>query len=145
MAAAWLAIMVDPDHIQSLADSMHEPDLGAIVALQVAHPNNPDLLRLKQHAALKNASCQSWKDLCLPSRGGGSDRLQVFVSERSEAGSGVLVKAVARAIRTLYLLLEKCFTVSQDVKLNGPTKAESAARLDAIDLPIDQGVQTSHY
>ena len=54
-AAAWRTMMVDPDHIQSLCEGMHESGVATILALHATHPDNEDLQRLKQHAALKNA------------------------------------------------------------------------------------------
>ena len=43
--------------------------------------------------------------------------------ERAETSNDNLIKALARAILALYVLLEKRFTVSQNVKKNGPDKS----------------------
>ena len=123
LEAAWQSMMVDPDHIQSLCEGINDNGLATILALQATHPDNPDL-RLKQHAALKNAPRQKWKKLCLPELGGGSDRLRIFLLERAETCGDNLIKALARAILALYVLLERRFTVSQNVKKNGPQKAD---------------------
>ena len=133
ISATWSSLMVDPDHMLALSEGMHESGVAAILALQAAHPENPDLLRLKQHAAMKNAPRQKWKKLCLPSHGGGSDRLQVFLLERSESSGDNLIKALARAILALFFLLEKRYTVSQNVKKNGPKKSEDQ-RLELMPL-----------
>ena len=124
MSAAWQSLMVDPDHIQSLCDGIQETGLATILALHATHPNNVDLQRLKHHASLKNAPRAKWKSLCLPERGGGSDRLRVFLLERAESSSDNLIKALARAILAMYVLVERRFTVSQVVKKNGPEKSE---------------------
>ena len=124
MSAAWRSLMVDPDHIQALSEGLHESGVATILALQATHPDNPDLLQLKQHAAMKNAPRVTWKSLCLPSRGGGSDRLQVFLLERAESCEDHLIRALARAVLALHMLLEKRYTVSQNLKKNGPRKSE---------------------
>ena len=125
LAAAWQAMMVDPDHIQSLSEGIHESGFATILALHATHPENPELERLKQHVALKNAPRQKWKKLCLPAFGGGSDRLQVFLLERVESSQDNLIKALSRSVLALYLLLERRYTVSQNVKKNGVQKSES--------------------
>ena len=66
LASAWRTLMVDPDHIQALGESMHESGVATILALSSTHPENQDLQRLKHFAALKNVPRTTWKKLCLP-------------------------------------------------------------------------------
>ena len=49
----------------------------------------------------------------------------MFLSERAEAGSEPPVKALARSILAMYHLIEKRYTVAQNIKKNGPEKAAS--------------------
>ena len=72
---------------------------------------------------MKHAPKVTWKALCLPSHGGGADRLQVFLTERSESPDAA-IRALARSILSLYHLVERRYTVIQAIKKNGPQKAE---------------------
>ena len=113
-AAAWKALVVDPDHLAALSDAMTEGHMATIMALGAAHPHNNEIADLKNHAAMRHAPKQTFKSLCLPERGGGPDKLQVFLSERGES-SNANVRALARALLALYLFIERRFTVQQTV------------------------------
>jgi hypothetical protein len=121
-AKAWQSLVVDPDHLQALSDNM-DSSTPTILGLAAAHPNNRDLEALKLMTALKHAPKYSWKQLCLAEKGGGSDRLQVFLGERSQGGDEH-TRALARNLLSLFHLVDYRFTVQQNVKKEGPRKAE---------------------
>jgi len=122
-AAAWKAIVIDPDHMHALNEAMAEGSMATIMGLSAAHPSNTELADLKRHVTMKHAPHTKWKALCLPSHGGGADRLQVFLSERTQSPDHN-IKALARSLLHLYLLVERRFTVMQNLKKSGPVKSE---------------------
>ena len=123
-ANAWKNLVVDPDHLHALSEAISEnPQMATIMALEAASPNNAELTALRRHTAMKHAPRVSWKSLCLPSHGGGSDRLQVFLGDRAEVGEDN-TRALARSILTIYHIMEKRHTVQQNLKKNAHHKAE---------------------
>ena len=134
-AAAWRALVVDPDHLAALSDAMSEGPMATIMALGAAHPGNTEIKDLKAHAAMRHAPKQTFKGLCLPGQGGGPDKLQVFLTERGES-SDPNVRALARALLAMYFMIEKRFTVQQTIKKNGPEKA-ARQRLQMMPIVYD--------
>ena len=124
-AQTWKRLVVDPDTLSSMQEALNDSggSMATILALGAAHPDNIELAALKQQAAMRHAPRMSWKSLCLPSHGGSSDRLQVFLGERAEAPDAP-VNALARSLLTMYHFIQKRFTVHQAIKKNGPKKAE---------------------
>lgn len=123
--AAWKNLVVDPDHLHALSQAISDdPQMATIMALEAANPNNAELVALRRHASMKHAPKISWKSLCLPHCGGGTDRLQVFLTERGEVGEES-TRALARSVLAIYHLVEKRHTVQQNLKKGGPEKAEA--------------------
>ena len=122
--AAWKALLTDPDNTESLLDSFQDSAVANIMALAAAHPGVSEVQRLKAAAALRNAPKVSFKQLCLPSKGGGADKLQVYMAAKGDDPSHD-VRALARSVAQLYLLIEKRYTSLQTIKKGGPTKAET--------------------
>lgn len=122
-STAWKGLMTDPDNVDAVIAAMGDQGFASIMALSAAYEGNSELKRLKEAAAMKSAPKVSLKDLCLKARGGGPDRLLVYLAEKSEAKDAD-VKALARALQQIYYLVERRFTVAQSVKKSGPVKAE---------------------
>ncbi|CAK0833856.1 unnamed protein product [Prorocentrum cordatum] len=132
-SAAWRNLVVEAGAATQAADAVaKDPAMANVLALQAAHPQNPELLVLKSAATLKYAARLKWKPICLPSFGGGSDRLPVFLQERADSQDSA-VKALARSFLHVYSLLEKRHTVAQAAKKDGPAKA-AEQRAELMDL-----------
>ena len=122
--AAWKALLTDPDNTESILDSFQDSAVANIMALAAAHPAVADVQRLKAAATLRNAPKVTFKQLCLPAKGGGPEKLQVYMASKSEDANPD-VKALARSVTQLYMLIEKRYTSLQTIKKGGPTKADA--------------------
>ena len=114
---AWDSIKVDPDQEAAVTQGMESGGsaggaMGHLVALGAAYPENEELKALKRQAALKHLPRTSWKQLCLPDHGGGPDRFRCYIGEKAESStSSQHVRALARALLSLYTMLEARWTV----------------------------------
>jgi hypothetical protein len=122
--AAWRALLTDADNSEHLLASLQDQGVANILGLAAAHSGNADLQRMKQSALMKAAPKTPLKALCLPAKGGGPDKIQVFLGEKAESADKD-VKALARSLLQLFYLVEKRYTVPQAAKKSSPTKAAS--------------------
>ena len=72
---AWKKLLIDQDVMSNFADQMSDAAATNVMAAWCTNKSDPDLIRLKEAVALKNAPRTSWKMLCLSSHGGGPEKL----------------------------------------------------------------------
>ena len=105
---AWQSLVADPDQLQALMDSSTTTMIDPLAAPR--SPQDRELrAALKLTIALKRAQRYSWKALCLPEEGGGSDVLLVFLGERSQGGDEH-TRALACSLLSLVHLIDNRFT-----------------------------------
>ena len=127
--AAWRALLVDSENSEHVLNSFSDQGVASVFGLAAAYTGNAELQRMKQAAIMKSAPKTSLKALCLAAKGGGPDKIQVYLSEKAESGPDD-VKALARALLMLFYMIEKRYTVLQATKKTAPTKA--AAQRDEM-------------
>ena len=110
--ATWEALTVDPDSVEAAGEAIEKSGnpAASLWGLSAAHPENKELEALKTRVAMKHAVRTKWKDLCLPERGGSSEKFRCHLGERAEAGKDQNVRALSRCVLVLYHLTEKRYT-----------------------------------
>ena len=77
---AWRSLLTDADNAEHLISSMSDQGVVSVFGLAAAYPANSELQQMKQASIVKSAPKTSLKSLCLPTHGGGPDKVQVFIS-----------------------------------------------------------------
>ena len=124
---AWKRLTTDTENWEALADSFQNAATANIFALSIANPGNEELEKLQHASMLRSAPKVSWKSICDVSKGGGPDRLQIFLAEKADDVDDN-VKALARSILHLYAGVEKRFVDPNTTKKSRPEKTEQQRR-----------------
>ncbi|CAK0803192.1 unnamed protein product [Prorocentrum cordatum] len=106
------ALTVDPDSVEAARGAIEKSGnpAASLRGLSAAHPENKELEALKTRVAMKYAVRTKWKHLCLPERGGPSEKFRCHLGERAEAGKDQNVRALSHCVLVLYHLTEKRYT-----------------------------------
>ena len=131
-ALAWKRMLVDKEYLASLADQMGDAAVANTLTAWATNRDDPELTKLKDAVALKNAPKTSWKQLCLPSHGGGPDKFRSFMMERADDADAT-VPCIARRCLSLYGLLEKRFTSPMSSKKTSSSKIDGQ-KADLMEL-----------
>jgi hypothetical protein len=121
---AWKKILVDQDVMANLADQMGDSAATNVMAAWCTNKTDPDLIRLKEAVALKNAPRTSWKMLCLSSHGGGPEKFRGFLADKVE-DSDRTVACIARRCLAFYTVMERQFTSLRSAKKGSASKIEA--------------------
>jgi hypothetical protein len=120
---AWKKLLIDQDVMSNFADQMADPAATNVMAAWCTNKSDPDLIRLKEAVALKNAPRTSWKMLCLSSHGGGPEKFRGFLSDKVD-DSDKTVACIARRCLAFYSILERQFTSLRSSKKTSASKIE---------------------